>query len=166
MLKRFIIGLLISSVFFRMPLGIVAESAEGKLLVYEIKDEEIEATIMDVDVEEQAVEEKIVNLFEILTTLDYNENQIQLIPYKSAIDLCLYKDGHVDVVFNEELNNYGGSAHEFFMVNQLLYMVFELEDIKTVSFYIEDREVFTEGTLINNYTEEQFIERMKQSESY
>lgn len=160
------IGLLISMVLFRIPLDVVAESEGDQLLVYEIKDEKVEAVLMNVSIEEQNVEEEIIKLFEILTTLDYNENQIQLIPEEAAIELCLFDNGHVDVVFSEQLDSYGGSTHEFFMVNQLLYMVFELEEIKTVSFYIEDRDVFAEGTLINNYTEEQFIERMKQSESY
>ncbi|PKM94062.1 MAG: hypothetical protein CVU84_11380 [Firmicutes bacterium HGW-Firmicutes-1] len=92
-----------------------------------------------------------------------NKQEDCFIPEGSKLNKVIVLDGELLLDFSEELLNYGGNMWEEQLVALILDTAFSFEKIQYVTVTINGEvKNFVEGTTINRYTREKWIER-KQS---
>lgn len=103
------------------------------------------------------------NIQHILECLFNNEEKFySFIPEGVTITNILYINGELDVEVSEDILNYGGTAREISMVDQILATVFSYDEVNTFTLYIEEeREYLVEGMSINKYTRDKWKERIE-----
>lgn len=99
-----------------------------------------------------SVEEKSIILLENL----FNNNKIDIryVPHGTKILDVIFFDGELIININNNIKSYGGgSNYEICMIKQILYTIFEIEDIKKITLLIDGNlDFFPEGSLIYQYT--------------
>lgn len=84
------------------------------------------------------------------------------IPKGVSVKHVLFMNGTLEVALSREILNYGGTARETAMVNQLLATVFSIDDVQEFTLYIEGNgKLLVEGTVINGYTRDKWNERIE-----
>ncbi|MCT4685863.1 GerMN domain-containing protein [Vallitalea sp.] len=145
-----------------MGLVINTVSMKSNIFYYEFEqqDEGI-LTSQEIDLKDNKnVEENIRYTLQYL--FDNNEGYYSFIPEKVTITNILFINGSLEIEVSEDMLNYGGTAREISMVDQILATVFANNEIEEFSLFIEgDREVLNEGTTIKEYTRDEWEERMK-----
>lgn len=142
--------------------GNVVQAETYKAMFYEEKGHDVSPVEVEMLVEEESDEcETYKALFEKLLAMNYNEKQIQLIPEKTTIKQARFEQAHLQVVFSDDITTYGGNSYEYYMINQLLYMAFAIETVDEVSLSIHGRDYFVEGSVIEHYSRDTYLERMK-----
>lgn len=148
-----------------MPVLCYANEVDG-ITIYKVYEDRVLPEIIETPRAENTTDSQhFLNKFEIMMTMTYNDNQIQLVPDDTRITSIGLSEGHLEVYFSPEICNYGGGTYEYYMINQLLALGFGLDNVEAITFGIEDNKMFVEGTVIENYTKEAFTERMKNCES-
>lgn len=100
--------------------------------------------------------------FTLQRLFDNQDDHYSAIPEGVSIIQLLYINGSLDVEVSKDIMNYGGTAREVAMVNQILATVFAYEDIETVTLLIEENgKLLVEGTEVNGYTREEWEERIE-----
>ncbi|TCT12154.1 hypothetical protein EDC18_11460 [Natranaerovirga pectinivora] len=109
--------------------------------------------------DELTVESKVRILCDNL--FNNEDEYISLIPGTPEIIYLDYKDQHLELTVTNDIMNYGGNSWEWDLVNQLLSTLFSVDEINRVTINIYGEAYFREGTVINQYTREQWNERKK-----
>lgn len=129
----------------------------GYYYIYECVDEETyKLSGIETKFEEDLdIEQKINKLFALLSELKYNENQITLLPESTKLLSCISDEGKVELNFSKEFINYGGTAWEKGLVEQVLTTAFSLAEVKEVTIFIDSEKIpLVEGTEVYGYTRE------------
>lgn len=145
------IGLIASSVMVNQDIFYYdfTESEEGKMINKEIEFED-----------NKNLEENIQ--YTLQSLFDNDDESDSFIPYGVKITKILYIKGSLEVEVSNNILNYGGTAAEDGIVNQILATVFDFEEINEFSLFIEDDDdLLVEGTSIDKYTRNDWKERMK-----
>lgn len=112
----------------------------------------------------QDIEEKACELFANLVSINYNENSYNLVDQDAQVKSVYFKEGKLEVSFSKEMLNYGGTMWEADMIDQLLCTFFSIEDVESISFYINrETTLFVEGTEIIDFNRGELEERIKQN---
>ncbi|GKX28130.1 hypothetical protein SH1V18_06100 [Vallitalea longa] len=103
------------------------------------------------------------NIQYTLQSLFDNDDELNsFIPFGVKITNILYINGSLEIQISRNILNYGGTATEDALVNQILATVFDFEEINEFTLFIEDNDdLLVEGTSINKYTRNDWEERMK-----
>ncbi|WP_304943418.1 GerMN domain-containing protein [Vallitalea guaymasensis] len=144
-----------------MGLVINTVSMKSNIFYYEFeKQDEGILTSEEIDLKNNKnVEENIRYTLQYL--FDNNKGHYSFIPEEVTITNILFINGSLEIEVSEDILNYGGTAREISMVDQILATVFSVNDIEEFSLFIEgDREVLNEGTSIKEYTRDEWEERM------
>ncbi|GMQ62298.1 GerMN domain-containing protein [Vallitalea maricola] len=145
-----------------MGLVINIISMKSNIFYYEFeKQDEGILTSQEIDLKNNKnVEENIRYTLQYL--FDNNEGHYSFIPEEVTITNILFINGSLEIEVSEDILNYGGTAREMSMVDQILATVFSINEVEEFSLFIEgNREVLNEGTSIKGYTRDEWEERMK-----
>lgn len=95
----------------------------------------------------------ISNLF------DNNYIDINYVPYGTMLLSVNLYDDELVVNVNENIKNYGGSTYEVGLIKQILYTIFQFDDIKTVTLLINGKlDYLGEGSIIYKYDKMKLLE--------
>jgi len=101
------------------------------------------------------------NIREEFNCLIENE-KINLLPKGTKVEYVIFISNNLYINFSKEILNYGGTMWEEEMINNILEIAFEDEEVETVTIAIEGEiKNFVEGTIINMYTRDKWLERKK-----
>lgn len=124
------------------------------VLCYAIEDGDLIPNYKNLVIQSDKVEDQVRQMHEEMTP--YLPNNVKLM--NITLD-----DKHCIIVFSKEILNYGGSAQERLMVNQIASSYLSLEGIEVLTVRIHERgTLFVEGSEIVAMTEAQLVERMKE----
>ncbi len=91
---------------------------------------------------------------------DNHRNLNSAVPEGVIIKRILYINGSLDVEVSKDIMNYGGTAREVEMVNQILATVFAYDKVEKFTLLIQENgKLLVEGTEINGYTRDEWEER-------
>ncbi|GMQ59461.1 hypothetical protein AN1V17_38580 [Vallitalea sediminicola] len=147
-----------------ITIGLVINSGsiDSNIFYYEFEKEE-EGILINKEIvfeDNKNTEENIRYTLQCL--FDNNEVYYSFIPNEVTITNILFINGSLELEVSENILNYGGTAREISMVDQILATVFNNEEIDEFSLFIEGgRDFLNEGTSINKYTRDEWEERMK-----
>jgi germination protein M len=153
-------GIIVSCITIGLVISEV--SMESNIYYYEF-DQQDEGILVSEEIKLQDnknVEENIRYTLQAL--FDNDKDYYSFVPKDVTITNILYINGSLEVEVSEDILNYGGTAREISMVDQILATVFDNKEIEKFSLFIEgDREVLNEGTSIKEYTRDEWKERME-----
>lgn len=146
-----------------ITVGLVTNPAsiKGSTFYFEFDDEGRERIVCEEIVfqDNKNVEENIQYILQSL--FDNTKEWDSFIPKNVTVTNILYINGSLDIELSEDILDYGGTAWEIAMVDQILATVFSIEEIERFTLLIKgDRKILVEGTIINEYTREKWKERM------
>lgn len=128
------------------------------LYYYEENNNIVELTKYKVNVTKSSNEKMIEDTLELL--IANNNNKLTFIPNNVNINMVILIEGELYIDFSKEILNYGGNTWEESLVNQILAVLFQFEDIYSITFLIDGKkENLVEGTIINSYTRIKWKER-------
>lgn len=82
-----------------------------------------------------------------------NDDDIIYIPDGTKIINTYLIMNDLIINFSSDIKNYGGTHYEINLLRQILYNVFQYDDIENVTFIVEDKfEILPEGSVVYRYT--------------
>ncbi len=104
-------------------------------------------------------EENIQYILQCL--FDNTNDRWSFIPKDVILTHILYINGSLEIEVSDDILDYGGTAREIAMVDQILATVFSFEEIDSFTLLVKgERKFLVEGTIINGYTRDNWKERM------
>lgn len=139
-----------------------AMEERGYYLVYVEGEENLEEQFIEWTPLSNNKEGQVHEMFEKIQGINYNEKQVALLPVETEIMNVTIQDSHCTILFSKDILAYGGTAYEYYLINQLAYNFLSIDGIDHITFRIAERgTLFVEGGEVVNLSRDKVLERMK-----